>query len=336
MTDGIYILANDVVYDQLVALLNSIEVNVGRDFPVCVIPYDDRLEKVCREIQARENVTLFENTAAIARWEDFATQIWQAHPTAMKIWQQRGNKGVYRMGMHRRFCAFDGPFEKFIYLDADILVMDSLKSLFEQLNHHDWVVYDFQYKDPTHVYDMKSHKLLEIFSQARIDSEIFCAGLYASKQGIFDEDRCQWLLSQLRANEAEVLYEAAPDQAILNYMVMRSGISSYNFSLRLPASEKTGCCVTSPHFKEQEHILYDKGNRLTYIHYIGISSSLFNRLGAGENVDFPYRDLFLHYRYLHEPEKRPQFKTKPIPYKPHPSLGSRLLRKLNYPFKVVI
>ncbi|WP_375539518.1 hypothetical protein [Planktothrix sp. FACHB-1365] len=35
---GIYTLANDVVFDQLVALLNSIEVNISPDIPVCVIP----------------------------------------------------------------------------------------------------------------------------------------------------------------------------------------------------------------------------------------------------------------------------------------------------------
>lgn len=51
MTKGIYTVANDVVFDQLVALLNSIEVNVGTDTPVCVIAYDDRTEKVQAEIE---------------------------------------------------------------------------------------------------------------------------------------------------------------------------------------------------------------------------------------------------------------------------------------------
>ncbi len=58
---GIYTLANDVVYDQFIALLNSIERNVSPDIPICVIPYDDRLEKVKREIDSRSNVTLFGN-----------------------------------------------------------------------------------------------------------------------------------------------------------------------------------------------------------------------------------------------------------------------------------
>lgn len=328
MTDGIYILANDVVYNQLVALLNSIEVNAGNQFPVCVIPYDDRLEQVRQEVKARKNVEILEDAVSIARWEDFSTEVWKAHPHAFNIWQERGNTGVYRLGMHRRFCGFDGLFERFIYLDADILVMNSLEPIFQRLNDYDFVVYDFQYKDPTHVYNVNSPKLLEVFAQEDIDSQIFCAGLYASKKGIFDEDRRNYLLSKLNAGEAEVFYINAPDQTILNYMVMRSGISSYNFSRHLSASEVTGCCVTSPHFEEGDNVLYDKGNRLTYLHYIGLSSKLFNNLCAGENIDFPYRDLFLHYRYLHEPEKRPKLTGKPKPYNPPPSLATKVLRKL--------
>ena len=46
MTNGIYTLANDYVYHQLVALLNSIEANAGQDVPVCVIAYNDQVEKV--------------------------------------------------------------------------------------------------------------------------------------------------------------------------------------------------------------------------------------------------------------------------------------------------
>ncbi len=41
--DGICTLANDRVYDQLIALLNSIEVNGGKALPVCVYPYDDNI-----------------------------------------------------------------------------------------------------------------------------------------------------------------------------------------------------------------------------------------------------------------------------------------------------
>ncbi|KAB8331562.1 sugar transferase [Scytonema tolypothrichoides VB-61278] len=332
MTEGIYVLANDVVFDQLVAFLNSVEANAGtntgKNYPVYIIPYDNRLEKVKDEIKNRKNVEIFADTAAIERWEDFATQIWQTHPTAFQTWEQNGISGVYRLGMHRRFCGFDGPFDKFIYFDADILVLNSLDYIFQQLNQNDFVVYDFQYKDPTHVYNVKSNQLLNVFPLARIDYEIFCAGMYGSKKGIFNQERRNYLLSQLKQDEAEILYMNAPDQTILNYMVMKSGISSYNFAHHLPENERTGCCVTSPHFEARDNILYDKGHPLTYIHYIGLSSQLFTRVCSGENIDFPYREIFLHYRYLHEPDKRPKFKSKPKAYNAPPSLATRILRKL--------
>ncbi len=328
MTEGIYILANDIVYDQLVALLNSIEVNAGDKYPVSIIPYDDNLELVREEIKHRSNVEIFTDASAIKLWEDFSAQIWQAHPDAFKIWQEKGISGVHRLGMHRRFCGFDGVFDKFIYLDADILILNSLNYIFEQLNQNDFVVYDFQYKDLSHVYNFNSDKLLNIFSQSRLDKEIFCAGFYAANKGLFDDDRRKYLLSKLQAGEAEILYKNAPDQTILNYMVMRTEISSYNFALDLPENQITGCCVTSPHFDERNNLVYDKGKRLTYLHYIGLSSKIFSALCNGENIDFPYRETFLHYRYLHQPDKRPKFTTKPKAYDAPPSLTKRVLRKL--------
>ena len=120
MKNGIYILANDLVYDQLVALLNSIELNAGGRFPICIIPYDDRLDKVRQEMQTRDSVFLFEDQSCVDRWENFVREVWQTHPVVKDAWQKNGIFDVYRMGMHRRFCAFEGIFENFIYLDADI------------------------------------------------------------------------------------------------------------------------------------------------------------------------------------------------------------------------
>lgn len=306
MTCGIYTLANDVVYDQLIALLNSIETNVGREFPVCVIPYDDRLTKVTAEIHRRgDHVTLLADEEALNRWEQFAAHIWQHHPTAYDVWNLRGVSGVNRMGMHRRFCAFDGPFDRYMYLDADTLVLGDIAPILEALDQVDWVVYDFQYKDPTHVFNVHSPQLPQVFSDAQLQ-QIFCAGMYAAKRGVFSPDQLDWLLEQLKT-EADVLYINGPDQAIVNYMVLKLGLTLRNLSKWLPAEQVTGCCATSSHFEREADYLVDRGRRLTYLHYIGIGSRFFTRLCNGENLDFPYRDTFLHYRYLHTPEQRPLF-----------------------------
>lgn len=327
--DGICTLANDRVYDQLVALLNSIEVNGGKDLPVCVYPYDDDTERIRAEIAQRPNVQLFDNRDVIDLWDNFAKSAWEPHPTAKERWLKAGSKGYHRFGTHRRYCAFDGPFDRFIYMDGDTLLMSPLDRVFAQLDNYDCVVYDFQHKDITHVYEVTSPKLLEIFPQERLNQEIFCSGFYGSKKGLFAENQRDWLIEQLRAGEAEIVYPMAVDQPLLNYMMMRSNFSIYNLALQLPKEERTGCCVTSPHFQALDNILYDRGKRLTYIHYIGLSSSLFTRLCSGENLDFPYRDIFLHYRYLYEPSQRPVFTDSPKPYQPlTPTFWQKVTRKL--------
>ncbi len=302
---------------------------MGKDFPVCVYPYDDNTVKIKEEIAKRPQVQLFEDATVIGRWDNFVRDVWDTHPTARARWRKAGSEGYHRFGTHRRYPAFESPFDRFLYTDGDTLLMSPVHHLFAELDNCDCVTYDFQYKDPTHVYEVTNPKLLEVFPQSRIDKEIFCSGFYASKVGLFGEEKRSWLIEQLKNEEAQILYPMAPDQTIINYMMMRSDYRINNLAHSLPHEKRTGCCITSSHFLEIDNILYDKEKRLTYIHYIGLSSSIINRVCEGENIEFPYRDVFLHYRYLYEPEKRPQFTT---PTKssnpPAPNFARKVLNKL--------
>ena len=310
---GLYILANDIVLDQLIALVNSVEQNVSPTLPICVVPYDDNTQQARQAMQAYPQVQWFDDIAILKKWETFVTKIWEAHPTAFSEWRKRGVMGVNRMGMHRRFCCFDGPFEKFIYLDADILAINSFDVIFDSLDDHAFVTYDYQYKDLSHVFSVDAPNLTDVFERDRLNTEIFCAGLFASKKGTFTEAMLSELLSSLYSGDADILYYHGPDQSILNYMVMKSGIDAINLSRTLSSEKRTGCCVTSPHFVEKDNILFDKGEQLTYLHYIGVSSRFFRQVCNRKNILFPYRDLFLHYRYLKE-AKQPNLIGDPILY----------------------
>jgi hypothetical protein len=318
--NGICTLANDRVYDQLIALLNSIETMMGKDIPVCIYPFDDRCDRIRAAIVDRPNVMIYDDQESIRRWDEFM----------QRMAPERLNQKLRLYGAHRRFCAFDGPFDRFIYMDADTLAMSPLDQVFEKLDEFDWVVYDYQFLDPSKIYNVDSPKLYEVFPEARVKSEIFCSGFFAAKRGLFWAEQREELIAQLRSGEFEILYEGAGEQPILNYMVMRSEIKSCNLGSYLDSDKSTGCSVTSRHFEERNHILYDRGTRLTYLHYIGVKPQLMERASAGENVAFPYRNLFLHYRFLHELEQRPVF-TEPPPATNRPSsfnFVKRVLRKL--------
>lgn len=144
---------------------------------------------------------------------------------------------------------------------------------------------------------------------------------------MFNTEQRESLIAQLQAGDREILYGGAGEQPVINYMVMKSGIKSCNLAHLLPFGKSTGCSITTKHFEEKEHLLYDRGLRLTYLHYIGVKPQHMERVCNGENVAFPYRDLFLHYRFLHEPEKRPISTEAPIP-KTQPSLVQKVLQKL--------
>lgn len=308
MTDGIYTFANDVVFDQLVALLNSIGANAGRPMPVCVIPYNDKLDRIKAELTNRPHVTLLDNPESIAYWENVCIKAWESHKTAQRLRQEQGTPGVRRVSFHRKLCSFDGPFEKFIYFDADTLLMGPIDHVYEKLEQYDWVTDDFQHRsDLEYIFQRDQLPLLETFTTDPIQSRLFCSGWFASKKNVFNPALIDDLLEKLEAGESEVISPRGSDQPLFNYLVLRSGISYYNFAYH---GQTTGNHWSS-NFEEKDHLLYDKGKRITYIHYMSIASAKFAALCAGEDVGIPYQDLFLHYRYLSDPEQRPQRLIRP-------------------------
>jgi hypothetical protein len=328
MNNGIYTFANDAAYDQLVALLNSIEENASPDIPVCIIPYNSEIDKIKQEIKTRRHVFLFDDHQSINFWEDFMIQAWMANTTAQKLWKERKMPSVRRVNFVRKLCSFDGPFDKFIYMDTDTLVMNSLDPIYDKLDSYDWVVSDFQYKsDLSYIFNPDKQDLLEkIFGLEKLKSQIFCAGWFASKKNVFTHERISKLLGYLTSGEAEVLALRGSDQPLYNYLVSRSGISFYNVAYNNP-KQATGSHWSS-NFEVTDCQLYDKGRPITYIHFMSIPASNFKRLCQGENVKIPYQDVFLHYRYLKSPSDHPTLKD--------PSLLLQLRRQLRQKIRTIL
>lgn len=308
---GIYTLANDVVYDQLVALLNSIEMNVSPDIPVCIIPYDDRLDKVKQEIADRPNVTIFDNPESIQRWEEFAQEVWAAHAKASKT--KLSNPRWYGGHLQRKFVAFDGPFDKFVFYDGDSLAMKPLDDVFEKLKTYDFVFDDWEHKKPNPVAALNISVIEKtgLFQEAEIRSNLHCGSFWGSKRGFFDPSELS-RLKNLLIDKREVEWINGngwwDDVFLFNYMTLRSNGSLFNFTLSPNAQERTGNCADSDPFVNIDNVLYNEQGLkpIHRIHYMNYSSKDFARLCQGEDVDILYKDIFLSYRFLKEPDKMPQ------------------------------
>ena len=309
---GIYTLANDGVYDQLVALLNSIEVNVSPDIPVCIIPYDDRIAMVKQEVDSRPNVTLFNDNASIERWENFAQQVWKAHPKGSK--ETLGHPKWYKKSnLMRKMSAFDGNFEQFVFYDADSLAMSPLNRVWEKLNSYDFVFDDWEHAKPTPVavFDFNLVNQAINLPESEIRPKIHCSSFFGSKRSIFNDDELEKLKEKLVNNQEIAWINELSwwcDADLFSYMTLRDNRPLFNFTKSEDGQDRTGNCANGDPFVNIENVLYNEQGLkpIHRLHYMNYSASDFARLCKGEDIDINYRDEFLYYRFLKEPEKRPQ------------------------------
>jgi hypothetical protein len=306
--NGVYILANDVVYDQLVALLNSIEVNVSSDIPVCIIPYNQKLNLVKKEVDSRSNVSIYSNLESLKRWDEFAKEVWSVHPAVKK---KEPRNRWYKSPLLRKFAAFDGEFDNFVFYDADSLAMKPLDNVFQKLNEYDFVFDDWEHIKPLSAtaLDIPLMEKSKLYTEAQVRPKLHCSSFFASKKGIFAPDEIS-RMKQLLVEEGEIAWVTRwwDDAFLFNYLTLRCERPLFNYTLSQNGEDKTGNCANVDSFINVDNVLYNQDGLkpIHRLHYMGYSSSSFARLSRGEDVNIRYQEEFLYYRFLKQPEKRPK------------------------------
>ncbi|MDP8966517.1 MAG: alpha-1,3-mannosyltransferase family protein, partial [Cyanobacteriota bacterium] len=112
MTRGIYIIANDRVIEQAIALLNSIRVH-DTDTPIVMIPYDDHYQAIAKLLTENYGVKLYEDLQFIERLSNQLHEIF-------------GNKFFARPNQFRKQACWFGAFDEFLYIDTDIVVFEKI------------------------------------------------------------------------------------------------------------------------------------------------------------------------------------------------------------------
>jgi hypothetical protein len=118
--EGIICLANDVVIDGLTALCESIRLH-DPGLPLTVIPFNDNIA-LTRELVTAYGFDVLDDPS-IDAIDIIGAEYWPGFE--------------HRARAIRKFCAFCGPYERFFFLDSDIVTLTSLAPYFKAFRETD-------------------------------------------------------------------------------------------------------------------------------------------------------------------------------------------------------
>jgi lipopolysaccharide biosynthesis glycosyltransferase len=272
---GIYIVANDKVLDNAIALLNSIRYH-DPEIPIFLIPFDDKFEQVATILKEKHQVQLFPDLDFVEKFTAKIAEIFDRDFLALP------NK-------MRKLVQWFGPLDQFLYIDTDILVFEKISEVLNYLDDAEFLCCDYHFKGRK-LTDIFSPVVREqaIFTDAQLE-DVFNSGFWGSQKNLFTEDQLYNLLTECSQHREYFDFsQKTTDQPILNYLILKSTTKRLNL-VKLSDNEP-GSWAGSPHFIERDHILYDGDKKLKYLHWAGTPM----KPGG------PYRELWEYYRYLGE------------------------------------
>ena len=267
---GVYILANDYVLEYAKALFRSLR-HFNPSLPAYVIPFDDRMDALTREARA------------------FGIGIYEApHANALDAMAAAsfGETGAGQR-MFRKFTAFWGPLESFLYLDVDIALLDDPAKLLGLFQRADCDFLSFD-SDETRAYLPPLREEM----QRACRSKSFNAGAFLSRRGLFTMEQVLRLAEEAQPHKKQ--FAIYGDQSFFNFAVDKSGLLQRRLPEAAPGSvEKTWSDRTPIDWKDGAYRVLDPaspdcGKPIPFIHWAG----------HNQGDAFPNRHLFYHFRLL--------------------------------------
>ena len=269
MVDGIYCLANDAVSDWAVAFLASLRLAAPK-LPVVIIPYDARTDRL-RGLQRIHPFELWNDLATLAMLDDVGRAI------------NPGSSQTFR-----KLAAFWGPFDRFLFLDSDVIVSTGVE---EPL----WAL------DPTTpTFLCGDLDMEQVFRPSVLRDEIeasgrisgFNTGFFASTRDAISKESVLDHCAQAQAVRSWFV-PGAQEQPFLNWSVWRSGISVRSIAAATPDASTYTSARRRPLRRSADGTIRvfdpasdDYGRRMLVVHWAGFRCT--SRM--------PNRALFLRYR----------------------------------------
>jgi hypothetical protein len=193
---GVYFSANDVVYDWTLAFLNSFR-KFNPDLRLILIPFNEQCDRLL-QLQDRYNFEVYLDPS-FDRLEAIGRDFELGHTPTGPYW-------------FRRYAAFWGPCDRFIYLDARQVVLADLTPFITALDEFD---FEFLHYDCAidQVYESGEFRQ-QLLKQGK--GRGFNSGRWAARKGLFSIEEFE----KLAAAALKIRGQLNPrntDQAFINY-----------------------------------------------------------------------------------------------------------------------
>ncbi len=207
MTSGLYFLVDDSAIDQSIALINSIRA-WDAETPIAMIPYREPYKLAATTLTRLPGVSLYDDKRRLHRLDRNVRLLF--------------GQGFFPRpeNLRKQMCWF-GPFDEFLYLDADIVVFEPIIAMTGYLTAADFVCYSDQHLSGIeHVFRPGIRKA-GLFTDDDL-SDVFNAGFWGGRRGVIDEDQLYEHLEECARDKAHLdRSHGGSDQPVFNYMVLR-------------------------------------------------------------------------------------------------------------------
>ena len=271
---GVYFSANDAVYDWAVAFLNSYR-RFNPDLPLYLIPFNEDCDRLL-DLQSEYDFKIYTDPA-FDRLEAIGKAFELGHAEGV---------GPY---WFRRYAAFWGPLDEFMYLDARQIVLADLEPFVTAPGEYG---FDFMHYDCAldQVYEPGPFRR-EMLRQNRARG--FNSGRWASRKGLFSMSEFE-ALAEEALEIRDQLNPRNTDQAFINYCCDTKPVNYGHFAEVMGSISQQGWANQpgSVYKQDGSYYLWNYGGlnhseRIVLLHWAGIPKA----------STMPERSLFVRFRY---------------------------------------
>ncbi|MBD2517993.1 hypothetical protein H6G93_24030 [Nostoc sp. FACHB-973] len=269
---GVYFSANDAVYDWTIAFLNSFR-TFNPDLKLILIPFNEQCDRLLK----------LSNTYKFEVYTDSSFSRLEAIGQAFEL-------GYTPTGPYwfRRYAAFWGPLDYFMYLDARQIVLADIKPFIEAV---ETLGFDFLHYDCAidQVYEPGAFRQ-ELLRQGR--GRGFNSGRWASRKGLFSIEEFE-LLAEGALKIRDQLNPRNTDQAFINYCCDMKPVRYGHFAEVIGGICQNGWARLSGkiYWKDGKYYLWDYGG-------LDHKKQIFLLHWAGYRLNALMPNNYLFYQYL--------------------------------------